>query len=208
MPFNISEFQSQIATRGFLPSNKFQMTFNLPPAFSRQEADFPRYNSMVRDIGLWVDATTVPAMMLQTQEVRRYGYGATEKRPIVPVFGDVQLRIIADGAGMTWELFRRWIQKVNNSDSQVGMNRQPGLTTTEQARGVPMNAYESSYPTDYTTSLVLSVYNAVGGEQKRIIMNQSFPSALSPMELGWDNNNNLCRFSVNLSMQDWYIELT
>lgn len=208
MPFNISDFQAQVADRGLLPGNKFQITFNLPPAFDRSEADFSHYDSMIHDVGMWIDATSLPGIIMQTNQLRRYGYGATEKRPIVPAFGDVTLRVIADGAGMTWELFRRWMQKVNNSDSQAGMFRDSGLVTTEQAATIPMQAYESSYPTDYTTEVVLSVYNAVGGEQKRVIMTEAYPSALSDVAIGWDNNNTLTRFTVNLAIQDWFIALT
>jgi hypothetical protein len=159
-------------------------------------------------VGLWIDGSVLPSVIHNTQEIRRYGYGATEKRPIVSSFQDVQLRVMSDATGMAWELFRRWMQKVNNFDSRLGMSRIDGQTTSENAGGIPMQAYESSYPSDYTTPVVISVYTPDGNELKRVILTEAYPSALSDIELAWDNNDQIARFTVNMAIQDWYVERT
>jgi hypothetical protein len=206
LAFNISDFQAQVADRGFIKPNKYQATFNLPPAFRQTEADYADYISMVRDIGVWCDATSLPGIIMQPSLIRRYGYGPVEKRPIVPIFNDVQLRVICDAEMMTWELFRRWMSKTTNTDTRGGFYRQEGLGTTEQASGVMMQAFETSYPADYTTRVVISMYDDFGSEVTRVILNECYPSAISDIQLGWDNNNNLARFTVNLSLQDWNVE--
>ena len=208
MAFNIDEFQASIHNRGVMKPNKFQVRFTLPSAFGRAEPGFSVYQAMTRDMEFWCDQTSLPGVVLQTAQVRRYGYGPIEKVPVAPVINDIQLRIIVDGAGANWEVFRRWINKVNNFDSQSGINPAPGVARSEQTNGADLGLYEVSYQSDYSTQFVISTFNEIGGEQKRVVLTNTFPTAVSDIRLDWGDNNNLARFSVNLAVQDWYTELT
>lgn len=199
MPFNVDEFRASIALRGVLKTNKFMVTFVLPPCFNGSPF-LSYYQSLSLDSGLWCDSASIPGVVLQTLKFRRYGIGPLDSAVVAANFNDVQLRFIADSNGDNWRMFAAWIDKSLNFNDSGGMwNENAGISNNQ-----PMAAYETGFQVDFQTTLFVSVYNDVGNEVKTIALNQANPTAISDIKLDWGDGGDAARFMVNFSIQDWY----
>jgi hypothetical protein len=197
--FNIDRFRASLNHRdGILKTNKFEVTFTLPPIFDGDE-NRSLYMAVTQDQGLWCDAAVIPGLVEQNIKFRRYGYGPLDTAPLSVNFEDIQLRFIADGQGANWRLFHEWRNKIINTNSLKGMWA-PG---TEQSGGEELYPYETAWQEEYQTSLFVQWYAENGDEIKLIHVNQGYPTAVSPIQLDWGDNGDVARFMVNFSIQDW-----
>ncbi len=199
MAFNVDEFRASVASRGLLKTNKFNVTFQLPPCFTG-DPDIATYRSLCQDNELWCDSAIIPGVTFQTLKFRRYGYGSLDTVPVGVQFPDIQLRFIADGFADNWRLFHTWLNKSVNTDSSKGMWN----NTTETSAGKALAPYETAWQGNIETGLVVTVFNDVGAPVKTIYCNQAIPTAVSDIKLDWGDNGDVARFMVNFAMQDWY----
>jgi hypothetical protein len=198
MPFNVDVFLSSLALRGTIKTNKFNVSFALPPCFTG-DSDYARYRSLAQDSELWCDSASIPGIVLQTLKFRRYGYGSMDTAPVSTQFNDVQLRFVADGNADNWNMFHKWINKTINSDSSGGMWN----GTTESVNSQQLYPYETAYQTDVETSVIVAWFNDTGEQVRSIVLNQAIPTAISDIKLDWGDNGDVARFVVNFSIQDW-----
>lgn len=198
--FNIDEFGASLALRGVIKTNKFRISFVLPPAFDG-DPYLAYYMALCQDVGLWCDAASIPGIVQQTLKFRRYGYGSLDTAPVSVNFNDVQLRFISDGQGDMWRMFQKWENKIINSNSLKGMFADG---TEVSGPGAPnLSPYEVGWQQDYETGIVVSWFDDTGEEVKTIYLNQAFPTAISEIKLDWGDNGDVARFMVNFSIQDW-----
>lgn len=201
MAFNVEEFLTQISQRGTIKTSKFEVGMNLPPCWD-SDPNLAYYNSLIRDVGLRCDRAAIPGIVHQTFKYRRYGYGTTETVPLVPNFDDAQLSFISDAEGDFWRLFQKWMNKISNSDTGSGIWN----GSTERVMSRSLYPYDLSYKSDYATQIVVTWYSDDGIPVKNIVLNEAFPTAISEIKLDWADGQNIARFIVNFSAQDFYLE--
>lgn len=185
-----------------MKTNQFSVNLALPRAFDG-DPELSAYMAITRDLEFWCDAADLPGTTQQTIPVRRYGYGTTESVPIVPSFEDVPLRFIADGQGLYWNMFHRWLNKTVNKDSSRGLF--DGNVPTEISGGadLTLSPYETAYQTTYIATVLVTVFDPAGNPIRRVVLNQAYPSAVSAIKLDWGDGGDIARFMVNMAIQDW-----
>lgn len=192
---NVNSFRAEIASRGHQRPELYRVRFFPPPALATALAQNGTDPS--ETLEFWIDRIAMPGYSMQAHTVRRYGYGTSEKRPVFPVFDDVTMSVVSDEAGENREFFRRWMNVTVSADSSAGIypitQKEPGLDT-----------YELSYPTEYASRATVTALSRSGEETTVAVLNEAWPIALGPISLQHAPSNDVARFQVTLSIQDWF----
>ncbi len=198
MAFNINEVLSEISNSGILKNNKFEVEFGMPPSLLKQEnrKDMISANKRVR---LYAEQANIPGVALITGDIRRYGIGPTEKKPIVPVFSDMAITFRGDGEGQILRFMQEWLK--------TAINFQYGKGILDKVNG--MSAYEIGYKNDtknqtgYAIDAFVKVFDDTGIEQIRILLRQCFPIYVADVPLSWNFRNDYMKIPTVLTFMDW-----
>jgi len=191
--FNISNFISNINANGVMRNNKFLVRIPTPNGFSGQ----PILNETGKYLELWCDSTNLPAAMLGSQNIRRYGYGHEEKRPTTIQMNDINFTFISDGKAAIWTFFQQWIKLIYNYDMSSGLLKPNGVTTN-------MNAMDLSYKSDYAVDVELFVFSETGEQLISVILREAYPLVLGDIQLNWGDTNSIAKLPVSFTFFDWY----
>ena len=194
MAFSIREMISTISSNGGLSkASKFMVTITAPPVLQNSGINKP-------DFVFFCETASLPGISFATDDIRIFGYGAVEKRPIGANFTDMPLTFFNDNDGRVLSFFHKWIQAVYNYDNKSNPN---GTT-----QGLVMNSY--AYPSEYYGTIVIDHFDEVGGVLKpptninvsgdvqevdsetgnyRIVsytLNEAFPISIQDVNMSWD----------------------
>lgn len=193
--FNIREFTSHIHSNGVMRNNKFLVRMPYPIGFAGKS----ELTNTSRYMELWCDSVNIPGISMQTTQIRRYGYGVTETRPITPSFNRVTMTMMGDSKGANHSYFYNWMKLINNFDVRTGdMSRySTGLIAGQKA-------YELAYKDEYAVDVEISVFNDASSEVAKIVLRDAYPIDLGDIQLNWNDTNDYMRIPVTLVYTDWY----
>lgn len=196
--FNIDAFRAIVARRGLFQNNLFMAYFPVPYGMLGRggEKDF---TDTAREMNMWCESTSIPEVFVRTIDIRRQGYGPTEKIATNPEFKDVSLTFMADADARNWGFFREWMMMVSNFNGSRG-----ATATLGQVGAVRTPVYELGYIDDIATNVAISAFSNDGTERLRIILRQAYPIGVSEMKLGWGDKGDVAKFTVLFTMADWY----
>ena len=199
--FNVNRFRSEIFKTGVLKNNKFFVRMYSPRGFSSSgNTDAALLASTtVRFLEFWCESTNLPGVSLSTTEVRRYGYGAMEKKPYVTVTNDVTMSFIGDGKGIIWSYFQNWIKLIVNYDMRNGITKESGILRNQ-------SPFELAYKEEYAVDIHISVFDDAGNEIIHVVLRDAYPTFVGDIQLNWGDTNSLMRVPVTFSFFDWYNE--
>lgn len=185
--FNINEFKSQI-TSGFQRNNKFFVRFIAPPVMRT-----PSLINTVNKMEFWCDGARIPGVAMGVHPVLRYGYGAMERKPFAPLFTEITMTFLQDGAGDIWTLFYEWMRQINNFDFSRSIARS----------NINSGVYELNYKDDYATPIEITTFNEGGEISNRIIMREAYPIYMGEVGYNWADPN-ITRLPITFTSADWY----
>lgn len=188
--FSINNFRSKIAETGILKDNLFLVNFNLPGTLAGS------YDSQrTRNLFYYASTAEIPAVSLDLQDVRRYGYGPSESFAVFPAFSPIGITFIVDGRGENRKFFNNWMNSITNFHAPNGMVTSPGLTK--------LKPYQVSYKKEYAVELSLTVYDESADKILIYTFRDAFPTSVSGHGLSWDSQNQLMMVTVQFSYTDW-----
>lgn len=195
--FNIASFTSHLNANGILRNNKFFVRIPYPIGF---QGNSDLKNS-ARYIELWCDSTNLPGVSMQTTQVRRYGYGVAEKRPVSPSFNNVSMTFMGDSRGAMHSFFYNWLNMIHNFDVRDGDFSNFKSNGTGSSR-----SYELAYKNNYITDITIHVFKENTDEVIKLVLRQAFPTDLGDIQLNWNDTNDYMRIPVAFTYSDWYAE--
>src|SRR5207302_938449 len=90
-------------------TSKFDMIFPMPNALKNNSVGGGSTLLATNDrLRFWCEGSNVPGVALATEDIKRYGYGPSEKKPFAPIFQDLQLTFRCDAAGKIWDFLHAW----------------------------------------------------------------------------------------------------
>lgn len=194
--FNIDEFISNINDQGVArPNRHLFRLYNLPAAFGGDPL-VTNLMTTAQNIEFWVEGSVLPGVSAATYPGLRYGYGAAEKRPYMPVFNDIQLSVISDDQQNNSYFWKKWLSIIVNFDLTDGINPQDNTATP----------YELSYKDDVVLDPQICTFDTAGNLTTAIRLRSAFPAFVGDVRVNWADNNNIMRFPVSLSFIDWYYD--
>lgn len=217
MAFNVDNFIGNISRFGVMQTNKFEVAMNLP----RLLRGNPNYSELPRLLIDRAHDIRVPGVVMDTYENRRYGVGPKQKTASNISFNDIGITFLETSENEIYKFFYDWTNLIFDfSGSDVGGEIPPSFT--------------AQYRDNYTTDIVIAVYNNTGrsagapvvsppppaaAEGEIIVTAQAptatpvsiielfeaYPISVSDIDMGWSNNNALYKVGVSIAFSRWRI---
>lgn len=172
--FSISNFISEVNTRGLARPSRFEV-FILPP---------PGLGSLTTSskfISLMCESASLPAMTVSTKPYRIYG--ASYQRPISSDFnGDgITLSFYVDNLMEVKSFFDAWMFKVVNP-----------------------NSFNVSYQKDYISQIKISQLNEKNAESYSVYLEDAFPRAINLLDLNMGATNQVHKLNITFAYRRWF----
>ncbi len=206
MAFDIAKFTKNMgAAGGLLRNNKYIVNINPPPLVAR----IPGMTNIINNLGqmeFLVDSASLPSAALMTNDIRRYGYGAIEKKPLAPLFTDVDMSFMLDGNVGIYKILYQWINMIVNYRWTTGADAGGGITSATGLLNDNNNPYELAYKNEYATTIEIGLYDARGLATPNLSTNlrDAYPTFLGDIPLNWASTDPYIRVPVAFTYMDWY----
>lgn len=200
MPFNPQKIQAEIAESGIQKTNKFLIQFGIPRGMFNNPLT-PNLTGVNRRLELYGESALVPGVALLTQDIRRYGYGPTEKKPVTAMFTDWPVTLRIDGVNEIPDFFRQWIRLQVNFE--VGGPESTGTMAGITGAMPNQRLYEVAYKEDYAVDAQIVTFTDDGNVSNQIRLRGCFPIHMGEVLMDWSRVNDYARLPVTFSYTDW-----
>lgn len=215
--FQISNFQASLDKSGVMRTNRFIAFFNLPD-YLRDNKELYGYGDAL--VSLRCQAAQIPGISLTTIDQPRIGIGPIENIPSNLTIDDITLTFLVDAQSKIHNLFYDWFNTIVNFQGSKG---QSALYKAYNIGRSTSAAYEVGYKDQYTTDILISVYDGVtpsgtsaGGQATPTvaegnvpIMNirafKAFPKTLPSIDMDWNSNDEVVKMTVPFSITDFEV---
>lgn len=160
---------------------------------------FSAMQNVSTEMMFWAAQTSFPGLDVNLASITAFGYGATEKRPTVPTFGECQIIFNCDAVGTQWQFFKNWLDFIANFDSAIN-----GVSSTGSFNNPQQATYEISYKEDYMSTVIIQTYADNGQPNIALGLNETYPISLGNIQLDWGIQDQIAKFSVVFTFRDWY----
>ena len=200
MPADLSEVLAEIAASGVMRSNKHEVMITSPIGLLRTTARASA-SSTSRVLRLYGESASVPGLGVLTHDVRRYGYGPTEKKPVSPVFPDWSVSFRVDGSGYVFDFFRQWMRLIlgfetSTVDGTGDWNDRIG------SQGFYPN--ELAYKDDYAVPITVKTFDDLGKELVTVTLRDAYPCLVGEIGQDWSRTNDYAKLPVTFTYFDWF----
>ena len=203
--FNISRFRSNIGN-SYHRTVHYNMLVPCPTgllnAVTYQSTDNANFKDAPSRLFFDIEKTSMPGILLATDEIRRYGIGYMDRKPYVPDFEQLEVTVRSDGSGQNYDFFQSWIKLIINYDTQGNMNSNYGLGSVDTT-GKSVGAYEVNYRDDYAVNATIVAYNEDGNTAIETTMIKFFPIYLGEIQYDWSDTNQIVKFQVKFTFSEW-----
>jgi hypothetical protein len=107
----LSEFITEVKTRGLANPNKFMVTIAQPKGI-----DFNNASDSLRLMRLFCDQTQLPDQNISTAQLRTYG--EVREMPYENLYGNVNFSFYCDSNYIVKEFFDNWIQSISDRETR------------------------------------------------------------------------------------------
>ena len=196
--FNIQNFKSAIdSNKGLLRSSHFLVDIPVPVKL-RGILNQNSLSTNGNDLAFYCKAAPLPGIGVLTDDIQRYGYASSDRRPTGVVYNDAMLQFHVDANNKVRKWFRSWFKLIVNPDSRNGIN------TISNINGA--SAYEMSYKQDYAVDVRVTSFDPEGNPVISIVMVDAFPNYVGETMQDWDAKNQNMLMQVSFTYRDWYEE--
>lgn len=176
--FNISNFKSNGLVFGGARPTLFSVRLTKPLAFTLDNTSMSKFEFTCR-------GSQLPPATVGTIEIPYFGRNI--KLAGDRTFPDWNVTVMNDEDFLVRSMFESWSNALNSLESNV---RAAG--TSEQ----------------YKADLIVSQYGKEGDTIRQYRIIGAFPSAIDPIDLNWDSQNQIEQFGVTFSYDYWLPEGT
>lgn len=185
---------------GLLKSSKFDVQLFVPKGLIGNPVT-SQIQGTNDTISLYVEGAPIPGVAALTNDTRRYGYGASEKNVVLPLFMDWPVTVRLDGQGYVHDFFRQWMRMMLYFESAGPEN--DGTVHTRQGALAGQRVYESAFKDDYVTDGTITTYADNGDISVQIRMRDIFPIHIGEVIMDWSRVNDYARLPVTFAYTDW-----
>lgn len=197
---NIDQFNAKMNEAGGpVKSSKFVMRI-VPKGGSWLAASGADQAS---NLMFFIDSVNLPGVNHIFSDIRRFGYGPLERRPLNQIFSELTCTVILDRKGNNLGLFNRWMDFIIGVEPLMYETKNEMI---DQFTGGNGYTYEVAYPYSYQADIdifVLDEYVKYGGQvdpERNCVVHyriyDAYPSNIGDMDLNWNNNDTIARFPM------------
>jgi hypothetical protein len=202
MSFNVNRFKQNINDFGYAKPNLFEVFVGTPNFFQNKnirvggrETSVKGLNDLLR---FRIEQVMVPGVSLMSVDTNRYGIGPTQKMPFNAQYTDTTFSILLDRNTDLWDFWYNWTNGIFNFNGQ-----EPDGNNVFTGGRIP--TYTTEYKDEYSTNMMIVMYDQTGKTIKTINLYEAFPSSIRSIPLGWNDNNNLIRLAISVTYSSYTI---
>jgi hypothetical protein len=198
--FNVGEFSARVAQRGFLQTNRYDVRIFFEDTalaggfLTNPDLGNVSVMDVSRDLSYRCVSAALPGMTLKTADVNRMGLGVQEKMPYSGNFTDIQLSFLCDKYGAAYNFWYDWFNYIFSISGQS--------TNGRSGRAY----YTTEYKDNYAATIEITVYDTTGRVAMQHILYKAFPTSISDIQVGWNNNNQLMKINTNITFREWSLD--
>lgn len=196
MAFNINEFRANVRDFGYLDNNSFKVFVQTPPvlanAYLGNQGTPTQMYKIAENMSFRIDQVRAPGISLVTADVFRYGLGTTQKQPYTAQFNEVNISMLGDHYCEFWQFWYQWTRSIFQ------------FSGTSGSAGTAPN-YTAEYKDQYTSTIMIWVYDHFGNIIQKINLFEAFPTAIREFPLSWGDPN-LLKINVGINYTEYTIE--
>lgn len=205
MPFNIADFKAQIEDGGVLQTNRYDVAV----FFSSSEGSpgligtsistagaQTTMGSMTKDLTYRCIAASLPGIAIMSSDNNRLGMGLKEKMPFTGAFTDVSLTFLCDKAGAAYKFWYSWINFIFSANG-----KEAGSSVVNGRQ-----YYTTQYKDSYSSNIEITMYDTEGEASFMCKLYKAFPISMNEVSLGWGDNNNLVKLSIQITFREWAMD--
>lgn len=201
MPFNISSFKGEIASRGVLKNSHYDIIIT-PPALLRTIINFPTGNlntsPITRSIKMRTNTFTIPGVDTKAINLRKYGVGPNQKFPVSTEYNEVQFTVMCDRQSNIWRFWYEWSRLAFDGSAQLNPANPNAISSPPR--------YAAHYKDEYVTTTQIDVYDQEGRNSLTYMLEESFPMSIANVPLTWQPTNNLIQLSIMMAYKEHRID--
>ena len=188
--FNISNFKYNALTSGLLRPTLYDVLI-------KNHTKAKEYSFLTENVAL-------PSVGMDTQAIRRYGYGPLEYVPFRPVFQDsVRMNLITQSSKSN--VLSDFLIEISNISPFMNYGNMKSQFAQSGNYANP-SPYEVQYKKDIEFDISVMIYN----EKKEDVMTYTFKNCyakqIGGIDLGWGNTDQYVRTSVDFAFTDFGID--
>ena len=189
--FSLDKFTGKMQERNSLArANRYVVRIPPPPWAAGVDAQ------AAQDMVFFCDNVNFPGASIIPVDIKRQGIGPFDRRPSNIIPEEITLSVMLDGAGYNLNFFHKWLANVVNMDVSKGeMGTQNGA--------LPGEVF---YRDNYTVDIEIEIYDTAANMINKVKCFEVWPSQISPVSLGWAQNDEYARVQVNLQQRAFKIE--
>ncbi|QMP83950.1 MAG: hypothetical protein [Caudoviricetes sp.] len=202
MSFNINRLKQNINDFGYIKNNKFEVFVQSPRMFQNSRLNINGRQTSVNDLNnlhrFRIEQVNVPGVSLLSSDVNRYGIGPTQKMPYNAQFMDITFSVLVDRNTDLWDFWYNWVNSIFNFNGQ-----EPSARNFNTGGRIP--TYTTKYKDDYTSVMMILMYNDLGQTVKTINLYDAFPSSIAAIPLAWNDGTSLMRLALSITYSTYTI---
>jgi len=168
----LDNFISQIKSGGLARTNRFTVQFELPPTVRKSKG-----SNNLRKILLFCDSAQLPGINLSTTQSRIFG--EFREMPYERLFDPVSLSFYVDSEMLVKVLLDDWINSIQDTYTR-----------------------DFNYYKDYTTSMVINVYDVANNLSYACVLDEAYPKVMSSVSLDYASRE-MMKLPITIQYRNW-----
>ena len=202
MAFNIQNFKENLNSYGYIKNNKFEVFVQAPKFMLGKSLRVNNRETSVNELNNFlryrIEQVRVPGVNLLSTDVVRYGIGITTKTPYSAQLFDTTFSVLVDKNTDIWDFWYNWLNGIFNFNGQ-----EPNGNNIFTGNRIP--TYTVEYKEEYSTTMMIVLYNDSKEVVKTINLYESFPTSITQIPLGWNDTQDLMRLSISITYSNYSI---
>lgn len=193
--FNVGTFLGKIQeTNGLARANKFLVEID-PPAGGWVNAP-----EVVQSLAFFCDNVNIPGAAVIPVDHRRNTIGPFDRRAQAIVPSEISASFMLDARGRNLQFFQDWVSHI----VYMGAPEKAADVTVRESDGAAFG--EIAYRKDYITTMRIKTFDLAAQHINTTTCYEVWPSQIGDVTLGWAQNDEIARLTVNFQLRNWVQE--
>ena len=211
--FNVNQFRSAInKANGLYRPNRYLFKIKTPPRVVSSQLD-PQ--NTINEMVFFCDNINIPGLSLIPADYKRLGIGTFDRRATSAIPAEISASFMLDGMGRNLNFFQDWTSSIaymGDLLNDPATHAKPSGTMN----GRVITSYgELAYHKDYCVDVEIQTFSSAVADPDNpkepmkistLHAYEVWPSQLGDVTLGWAQNDEVGRVTLNFQLRRWSVE--
>lgn len=195
--FNVGTFLGKVQeANGLARANRYLVEIDTPQGAWVQNSGGA---GVVQSLQFFCDNVNIPGAAIIPVDHRRNSIGPFDRRAQAIVPSEISASFMLDARGRNLNFFQQW---ATNIVSMGGPEKAADVTV--DFKGAAFG--EIAYRNDYITTMRIKTFDMAAQHINTTTMYEVWPSQIGDVTLGWAQNDEIARLTVNFQVRNWVAE--